>query len=309
MADAEFDRRVEATRRFNRFYTKRIGVLEEGLLRSPFPLTEARVIYELAHHERPTATELADELALDPGYLSRILRRFEDRDLIDRTPSETDGRQYHLSLTAKGRDAFAELDAASREEIGRMLERIPEADQRRLVEAMEEIRGLLEPCDAPRAPYLLRPPRPGDMGWVIQRHGELYAMEYGWNEEFEALVAEIVARFMKELDPERERCWIAEREGDNVGCVFLVEASESVGQLRLLLVEPAARGLGIGTRLVEECVLTARRLGYEKLVLWTNDVLDDARRIYERFGFRLVEEDPHHSFGHDLVGQNWELEL
>lgn len=309
MADDDFERRVEAARRFNRFYTKRIGVLEEGLLRSPFSLTEARVIYELAHHEGPTATDLAGELSLDPGYLSRVLRRLEDRGVLCRTLSPDDARQYHIALTEEGREAFAALDAASREEIGAMLRSLPDAEQERLVEAMVEIQELLGDESGPAAPYLLRPPRPGDMGWVVHRHGVLYAEEYGWNEEFEALVAEIVAGFMNGFDPDRECCWIAEMDGENVGCVFLVQGSEAIARLRLLLVEPKARGFGIGSRLVEECVRSARLMGYAKITLWTNDVLHAARRIYERAGFRLVEEEPHHSFGRDLVGQTWELEL
>lgn len=306
----DFAQIVEDVRDFNRFYTRRIGVLEEGLLRSPFPLPEARVIYELAHHDRPTATQLCRELGLDPGYMSRIVRKLEGRGVVRRAPSETDGRELELSLTDEGRAAFEELDRASRTANGTMLEALSGPDRARLVQAMATIRSLLDrPREPSAAPYLLRPPHAGDMGWVVQRHGELYAREYGWNEEFEALVAGIVAKFMAEYDPERERCWIAEREGENVGCVFLVRGSERAARLRLLLVEPDARGLGIGSKLVEECVLAARRFGYQRLSLWTNDVLVEARGIYERAGFRLVDREEHHSFGHDLVGENWELEL
>lgn len=311
MSASGFDERVEAVRRFNRFHTRRIGVLEEGLLQSPFSLTEARLLYELAHHESPTAAELSDELSLDAGYVSRILGRFEEDDLIERTPSEIDRREIFLSLTERGRDAFAELDAASRERIGALLQELPEADQRHLVRAMETIREVLGDGAPATGSYVLREPRPGDMGWVVQRHGELYAREYGWNEDFEALVARIVADFMETFDRRRERCWIAEREGENVGCVFLVRhpEREGVARLRLLLVEPRARGLGIGSRLVDECVSTARELGYERITLWTNAVLHAARRIYERCGFCLVREEPHRSFGDDLVGQHWDLEL
>lgn len=306
----EFERRVEIVRGFNRFYTRVIGVLEEGLLHSPFPLTEARVVYELAHHDRPTATQLCEELALDPGYMSRILRKLEDRDVVARIPSPEDGRQLLLSLTEKGRAAFAKLNEASRRENGAMLEGLSVPEQRRLVEAMETIRGILDlPAEPDPVPYILRPPHAGDMGWVVQRHGELYAREYGWNEEFEALVAGIVAKFMAEFDPDGERCWIAEREGTNVGCVFLVRESECIARLRLLLVEPEARGLGIGSKLVDECILAARRFGYRTLTLWTNSVLVEARRIYERAGFELVQSETYHGFGHDLVSETWELGL
>jgi len=308
MAEADFEGRVAAMRRFNRFYTKHIGLLHEHLLRSPFSLTEARVLYELAHRERSTATELGRELRLDPGYLSRILRRFARHRLIDTKPSERDGRQRLLWLARPGQRAFARLNQDSREEIGALLGTLPKASQARLVAAMRVIEGLLGAEPEKRAPYLLRPHQSGDMGWVVRRHGVLYAREYGWDERFEALVAEIVARFIKQYDAKRERCWIAEAEGENVGCVFCVKQSETVARLRLLLVEPRARGWGIGTRLVNECVRFARGAGYRKMTLWTNDVLAAARHIYEQTGFRLVHEESHHSFGHDLVGQTWELE-
>lgn len=303
--------RIEAVRRFNRFYTQQIGVLREGLLKSPYSLTEARVIYELAHHERTTATHLSRELGLDAGYLSRILRGFEERGLIEKRPSEADARRNLVSLTERGGRAFAELNAASRVEIEALLNRFREEEQRRLLSAMETIESLLDAPPEHRVPYIIRPHQPGDMGWVVQRHGVLYNREYGWDETFEALVAEIVARFLREYDPKRERCWIAEREGRNVGSVFLVRhpEREGVARLRLLLVEPEARGLGIGTRLVRECARFARQVGYERITLWTNSVLGAARRIYEREGYELVHEEPHHSFGQALVGQNWELEL
>jgi DNA-binding MarR family transcriptional regulator/GNAT superfamily N-acetyltransferase len=306
---APLDQRVASVRRFNRFYTQRIGALEEGLLRSEFSLSEVRVLYEVAHRERPTAAELARDLGLDPGYLSRILGRFARRGLVRRSPSDADGRQSLLELTEKGARTLGPLEARSNEDIRGLLGVLSEADQARLVQALDTVETLLG-ARRPEAPaYVLRPHRPGDVGWVVQRHGALYAREYGWNEEFEALVAEVGAKFIREYDPTRERCWIAERDGQPVGAVFLVSRSKTVAQLRLLIVEPAARGSGIGTRLVEECIRFARQRGYRKIVLWTNSILHAARRIYERHGFVLVKEEPHHSFGKDLVGQTWELEL
>ena len=309
MATAEFDQRVAAIRRFNRFYTDKIGVLQEHLLSSPFSLTEARVIYELAHHEQVTATTLGDELNLDAGYLSRIVRSFQKRGLVQKKPSRTDGRQNLLSLTDRGQEAFTKLNADSHVAIAAMLDALPVEEQERLVKAMANIETVLGAPTEQRLPYILRFHRPGDMGWVVQRHGELYASEYGWDAHFEALVAEIVARFIKNYDPKRERCWIAEKDGENVGSVFLVNKSRSVAQLRLLLVEPKARGFGIGRRLVEECSRFARQTAYRKIVLWTNSVLHAARHIYEQTGYRLVKEESHHSFGQDLVGQTWELTL
>jgi DNA-binding MarR family transcriptional regulator/GNAT superfamily N-acetyltransferase len=309
MSDDDVERRVGDVRHFNRFWTRQIGVLREGYLESPFSLTEVRVLYELAHREETTASELGEELGLDAGYLSRILRGFEKHSLIHKRPSEADGRRRLLRLTKRGREAFAPLDARSRSEIGAVLGGMSIARQERLVKAMRAIERLLSCRPDPVVPYLLRPHRPGDMGWVVHRHGVLYAREYGWDEHFEALVAEIVAKFIQEYDPRLERCWIAERDDEIVGCVFLVRESEEIAKLRLLLVEPEARGLGIGSRLVEECIRFARQAGYLKIRLWTNDVLNSARRIYERRGFRLVHEKPHHSFGHDLVGQTWELML
>ncbi|UCC83702.1 MAG: bifunctional helix-turn-helix transcriptional regulator/GNAT family N-acetyltransferase [Gemmatimonadota bacterium] len=309
MTSAEFDQRVEAVRRFSRFYTRQIGVLQEGLLRSPFSLTEARVVYELAHHEGTTATELGEELGLDAGYLSRILRGFHKRGLLAKERSQDDGRQTLLCLTRQGQEAFAKLNAASRDEIGAMLAELSEEEQGSLVDAMHTIEKLLGPGPEHRVPYILRPHQPGDMGWVVQRHGVLYAQEYGWDERFEALVAEIVADFIQRYDPRRERCWIAEKDGENVGSVFLVKKTKTVAKLRLLLVEPKARNLGIGSRLVDECVRFARLAGYRKISLWTNDVLHAARRIYEKTGFTVVDREAHHSFGHDLVGETWELKL
>lgn len=309
MPDSMIEERTHAVRRFSRFYTRRLGVLGEGLLDSSFSLTEARVLYELAHRDRPTATALGRDLGLDPGYLSRILRRFEEAGLLERARSEADARQSHLVLTPAGRAAFAPLDKASREQVGALLSRLTDADQRRLTDAMATIESLLGEVEAPKAPYTLRPHRPGDMGWIVHRHGALYAQEYGWGDTFEALVAEIAATFIKDFDPKRERCWIAEWDGEIVGSVLLVKQSDEVAKLRLLFVEPKARGLGIGRRFVEECIRFARDAGYRRITLWTNDVLHAARKIYADAGFRLVQTEPHRSFGHDLVGENWELEL
>ena len=303
------EQRIAAVRRFTRFYTKHIGVLREGLHASPFSLTQARVLYELANRPAPTAADIARDLGLDAGYLSRILRGFAQRGFLARARSQDDGRQNHLSLTPAGREAFAPLDRGSHDEVAAMLGRLGARAQARLIEAMASVEHLLGERTPGAPPYLLRPHQPGDMGWVVSRHGALYAQEYHWNMEFEALVAEIVAAFIKNFDPRRERCWIAEIDGAPVGSVFLVRQSDEIAKLRLLLVEPQARGLGIGARLVAECIRFARLTGYRTLTLWTNDVLVAARRIYQAAGFRLVVEEKHHSFGHDLVGQNWELEL
>jgi DNA-binding MarR family transcriptional regulator/GNAT superfamily N-acetyltransferase len=303
------EQRIAAVRRFTRFYTRQIGVLREGLHASPFSLTQARVLYELANRSAPTAADIARDLGLDAGYLSRILRGFAQRGLLARARSQSDGRESHLTLTPAGREAFAPLDRGSHDEIAAMLGPLSERAQARLVEAMATVEQLLGARSKATPPYLLRPHQVGDMGWVVGRHGALYAQEYNWNMEFEALVAEIVATFIKNFDGRRERCWIAEVDGAPVGSVFLVKQSDEVGKLRLLLVEPQARGMGIGARLVAECIRFARLAGYRTLTLWTNDVLVAARRIYQAAGFRLVQEEKHHSFGHDLVGQNWELDL
>ncbi|MDB5974459.1 MAG: MarR family transcriptional regulator [Nevskia sp.] len=300
---------IAAVRRFNRFYTRQIGVLRQGLLDSPFSLAEARVLYEIAHRQQPTATELGQDLQLDAGYLSRILRAFEKRGLLRKQASPTDARQSLLSLAAAGRKAQLALEAGSNAEVGTMLAALPADSRPRILQAMQTIERLLGAPQATHEPYLLRTHRPGDMGWTVHRHGALYAQEYGWDETFEALVAEIVAKFVHNFDPRRERCWIAERDGAIMGSVFLVKHSASTAQLRLLLVEPSARGLGIGRRLVEECIRFARQCGYSDITLWTNDILLAARRIYESAGFKLTGEKPHHSFGHDLVGQTWELRL
>jgi DNA-binding MarR family transcriptional regulator/N-acetylglutamate synthase-like GNAT family acetyltransferase len=300
---------IDTVRRFNRFYTRRIGMLNEKLLGSGFTLPEVRLLYELAHREGPTASELGRELRLDPGYLSRLVDRLRRRGLLERKVSPTDGRQALLRLTRKGQETFASLNRRSHEEIAVMLSPLAAADQHRLVEAMTRIESLLGGATESAEPYLLRPHQPGDIGWVVQRHGAIYAEEYGWESDFEALVAEIAARFLRHFDPKRERCWIAERDGENVGCVFLVRKSATVAQLRLLLVEPSARGLGIGRRLVSECIRFARQAGYRKITLWTNKGLDAAKHLYEAAGFRLVEEERHHSFGHDLVAQTWTISL
>jgi DNA-binding MarR family transcriptional regulator/GNAT superfamily N-acetyltransferase len=306
-AEIELERRVAAIRRFNRFYTSRIGVLH--YLGSDFSLAEVRVLYELAHRAAPpTAAQLGKDLNLDAGYLSRLINAFERRGLIARTRSASDGRRSHLALTAAGRAAFAPLGARSHDEMAALLAPLSDTDQRRVIDAMETIEAVLGGGDGP-PPFTLRPHRPGDMGWVVQRHGALYAQEYGWDERFEALVASIVAKFIERFEPARERCWIAEKDGEPVGSVFLVKRSKSVAQLRLLIVEPKARGLGIGARLVAECEAFARASGYRTITLWTNSVLTSARRIYEAAGYRLVDSEPHESFGHKLVGENWEKTL
>jgi len=310
MADtAPANHRVDAVRSFNRFYTKQIGVLHEGLLKSPFSLTEVRVLYELAHRTQPTATDLSRELGLDPGYLSRILLGFEKRNLIDRQPSESDGRQSHLSLTEQGRSAFAPLEQMSNEEVVTMLGKLSEPEQHCLLEAMHTIETLLSIHPMPKTAYLLRSHQPGDMGWVVHRHGVLYSQEYGWDERFEALVAEIAAKFIQNFNPKRERCWIAETDRGIAGSVFLVKHSDEIAKLRLLLVEPWARGLGIGRRLVTECIRFARQVGYKRITLWTQQNLLAARHIYQQAGFRLVEQEPHRSFGYDLIGETWDRDL
>jgi DNA-binding MarR family transcriptional regulator/GNAT superfamily N-acetyltransferase len=308
MTEQDLAARIGAVRRFNRFYTRQIGVLQEGLLASPFSLTESRVLYELAHREGVTATELGRDLGLDAGYLSRMLRGFETQGLVERRRSAQDGRQSHLALTEAGRTAFQPLDERSSAEVAAMLARLGTASQARLSGAMAEIEAILNP-PADTAPYSLRAHAPGDIGWVVERHGALYAQEFGFDQSFEALVAEIGAKFIRAFDPARERAWIAERRGERIGSVFLVRQSDQVAKLRLLLVEPSARGLGLGRRLTEECIRFARDRGYARIALWTNDILTAARGIYDRAGFRLVASEPHHSFGRDLVGENWEMAL
>jgi len=301
--------RVAAVRRFNRFYTRQIGLLQEKFLHSAFSLTEMRVLYELAHTPDLTATDLSRALGLDGGYTSRILRKFEERGLIRRTASEQDARSSHLELTAKGRKTFEPLNGASDDQVQTTLAALADTDQNKLVHAMSTIEQVLDGRVPPKVPFILRPHQPGDMGWIVHRHGALYAREHGWTDEFEALVAEIVAKFIRNFDTRRERCWVAEREGEIVGSVFLVKDSEEVARLRLLLVEPNARGLGIGARLVQECVAFAKHSGYRKIVLWTNDILGSARKIYEAQGFQLIKQTSHRSFGADLIAQDWELDL
>ena len=300
---------VSAIRRFNRFYTRHIGVLREGHLDSPFSLTEVRVMYELAHQDGLTAAELARELGIDSGYLSRILRSFEQRELIEKTRSESDARQAHLRLTDGGRAAFAGLDSRADVEIAALVERVAQDDWRRLTDAMRTIQHVLAPRPEAKRSFLVRTHQPGDIGWVVFRHGVLYAREYGWDERFEALVAQIVAEFVHNFDSRRERCWIAEQDGERVGSVFLVRKTDTVAKLRLLIVEPKARGLGIGHRLVDECIRFARHAQYQRITLWTNSILHAARHIYQQAGFQLVSEEAHSLFGEQLTGQTWELEL
>jgi DNA-binding MarR family transcriptional regulator/GNAT superfamily N-acetyltransferase len=303
------DDRIESVRRFSRFYTKRIGVLQQRLHDSPFSLAEARVLFELAHRDRPTATLLGHELGLDPGYLSRMLRDFERRALVRRTRSAEDGRESLVALTREGQKAFARLDARSAGDVRALLARCTTRDQQRIVAAMRTIEDLLGAGTPPTRTFTLRPHRAGDIGWVVERHGALYARECGYDATFEALVAEIGARFLRDFDPAREGAWIAECDGERVGSVFLVKKSARVAKLRLLLVEPEARGLGIGRGLVDRCIAFARAAGYRRITLWTQKGLHAARKIYEEAGFRLTGEAAHHSFGHDLVAQTWELDL
>jgi len=303
------EERIGAVRHFNRFFTRQIGVLREGLLHSPYPLTDARILFELGHRDQVTASNLCRELGLDPGYLSRIVARLEQQGLLEKVRSDSDGRQRLLSLTSEGEKAFALLDQRSHDEVSEMLNDLSEEDQQRLLKAMQTIESVLAKGLKFSDPFFLRSHEPGDMGWVTHRHGVLYAEEYGWDEHFEALVAQIVADFINNFNPERERCWIAEMNGEIVGSVFVVQSSETVAKLRLLLVEPKARSLGLGSRLVEECIRFARRRGYHRLMLWTNSVLVEARHIYEKTGFKLVAQEAHHSFGHDLIGETWELLL
>lgn len=300
---------IETMRRFNRFYTRQIGLLNDGLLKSEFSLTEARILYELANHDNLTATDLTRELGLDAGYLSRILKKFEKRGLLTRQDSRSDARQTLLNLSQAGRMAFEPLNQASREEIAGMLSKLSSNEKQRLLHAMQTIEKLLGEKAEPAVPYILRPHQIGDIGWVARRQGMLYAQEYGWDETFEAFVAEIGAGFIKNYDPKWERCWIAEREGKIVGSVFLVRESDDAAKLRMLYVEPEARGLGIGSRLTDECIRFARQKRYKALTLWTNDILVSARRIYQAAGFKLISEEKHCSFGKDLVGQYWELAL
>jgi DNA-binding MarR family transcriptional regulator/GNAT superfamily N-acetyltransferase len=308
---------VAALRAFNRFYTRRIGVLDERLYGTPFTLPQTRVLWELAHHDGITATDLARLLELDAGYLSRLLASLKARRLVRAQRSPADARQSILSLTAAGRRAFEPMNAHSQAQIATLLAPLDEPSRRRLLQAAGTIETLLGAPRTDRPPYLLRAPRPGDMGWVVARHGAIYAQEYGWDITFEGLVAQIVGHYIEHFDAKREACWIAERDGENVGCVFLVQARDEktgrpergVAQLRLLIVEPSARGLGIGARLVAECERFAHNAGYKRIKLWTQSTLKAARAIYAKAGYRLVSSEPHRSFGADLVGEMWELAL
>jgi DNA-binding MarR family transcriptional regulator/GNAT superfamily N-acetyltransferase len=303
------EERIQLVRSFNRFYTRRIGLLREGLLDTPFSLTQARVLFEIAHRPGTRSSNLASDLSLDPAYLSRLLASFERRKLVARSQSKDDRRVNHLHLTAKGRTAFARLDALSRTQAGEMLAGLKDGEQQRLTDSMAAIEHLLGvPAPAAKA-VTLRTHRSGDIGWVVARHGEIYTQEYGWDDTFEGLVAEIAGKFLTHFDAARERCWIAELDGERAGCVFLVKHTPTVAKLRLLLVEPSARGHSIGTRLVDACIGFAREAGYRKLTLWTQNNLHAARRIYQRAGFQLAEEGPHHAFGVDLVQQFWDLKL
>ena len=304
------DALVQSVRSFNRFYTKQIGVLQPGWLGSQFSLPETRVLYELAHHDQPTATDIGKELGLDAGYLSRMLRSLEQHGLVRRSRSNEDGRRAHLSLTPKGRTVFTRLDQQKQEDVAARLHKLSPGDQRRLVAAMQVVEAVLGAKPTASTSYLLRPPHSGDLGWIVHRQGVLYAEEWGYNEEFEALCAQIVAEFVQRLRPSKERCWIAEKDGEIVGSVFLVRQSNTVAKLRLLYVEPTARGMGIGGRLIEECVRFAKQAGYRKITLWTQSELLAARRLYKRAGFTVTAKKPHDSFGRKgLVAETWELEL
>lgn len=305
-----FSDQTEAVRRFNRFYTRQIGVLDEGLLASPFTLTQARVLFELGTRKSVTASEIGELLELDAGYLSRMVQGFMTQGLLTRKPSKEDGRQWLLSLTNEGRKAFRELDRMSHQLTESHLSRLSEPGRQRLLASMQEVQRLLSPTDDGNK-VVVRTHRIGDIGWAIERHGQLYADEFNWNGEFEALVAKLFAQFASKHDPAKERMWMAEVDGERVGCVFVVRNADdpSAAQLRCLLVDPKARGLGIGKRLVDECINFATEAGYARMLLWTNDVLVSARRIYQAAGFTLVSEEKHHSFGHDLVGQVWSRSL
>ncbi len=298
-------------RRFNRMYTRFLGTLNEGLLNTEYSLVEARVLYELANTPAPKASEIAEGLGMDPGYLSRLLGKFERDGLLRKKASEQDGRFAELTLTPRGRSAFKKLNALSERQAHTVLETMPPAARMDLIHCMRSIEGLLTNVDRSKIPYVLRPHRVGDMGWIVHREGVGYAEQFGWDETFEALVAKIVAEFVTNFDPNRERCWIAEIDGRNVGHIFLVKHPEQphAAKLRLLFVEPSARGMGLGDALVNECIRFARTAGYKKVVLWTQSILTAAHRIYAGAGFRLIKEEPHQSFGHDLIGQEWELDL
>lgn len=304
------EERIAAVRRFTRFYSRHLGLLQEELLTSGFSLTEGRVLYELAHRDPTTATALAADLNLDAGYLSRILRRFGEAKLISKKSAADDARQSLIAITAKGRKAFAPLNESSRKQVAAMLESLSLDEQARLTAAMTVVEGLLQPADGARTPVLLlRPHRPGDMGWVTSVNAALYAQEYGWDISYESLVAKITAEFIDNFDPQKEACWIAEMDGQRVGSVFVVRKTDTIAKLRLLIVDPKARGLGLGSRFVDECLRFAKSVGYTRMTLWTQSSLVAARRIYAKAGFECVAKEPHHSFGVDLVGETWEHDL
>jgi DNA-binding MarR family transcriptional regulator/GNAT superfamily N-acetyltransferase len=309
MATQQSDREISAVRAFNRFYTRKLGLIEPKLLHSPFTLQEARIMYEIAHRSACTATDLTRDLGLDPGFLSRALQALQRRQIVTRRPSKDDGRVNELSLTAKGRTAQAELERRTREEVGSLLAALDDNQRAAVVQAMTTIERTLERPTQKPAAFLLRSHRPGDIGWVISSQAKAYAEEYGWDISYEALVAEICAQFIRSYDASREHCWIAEAGGEPLGSVFLVNGGDDVAKLRLLLVEKKARGLGVGRALVEQCVSSARERGYKKMTLWTQSILVAARGIYQAEGFRRVKQEPHHSFGVDLVGETWEMEL
>ena len=307
--------RIAAVRRFSRFYTRQIGALRKTFLDTPYSLAEMRVLYELAQgaadSDGPTASDIARALDIDAGYLSRVLRNFEKRGLIARKTSKQDARQSHLSLTAKGRKTFAPAERRSNKDVADMLGRLGSDEQARLVNAMETIETLLggENEGEKQRSYTLREPKHGDFGWMVTAHAKLYAEEYNWTEPFEGLVAQIVADFVNNHDPKRERCWIAEMDGENVGCVMVVKDSDEVARIRLLLVDRQARGLGLGTKLVDECIAFARAAGYKKMTLWTHSVLTAARHTYEKAGFTLTASEPRHTWGEDVVAEFWDMEL
>ena len=315
-ASRDRDQRIAAARRFNRFYTRQIGVLRKNFLDSPYSLGEARVIYEIANDTSPTASDIGRALDLDAGYLSRVLRNFEKRGLVERSVSANDARQSHLALTPRGRKAFTLLDELSQRDIGAMLDELSAPEQARLIAAMATIQSLLDDAaeetpkatSKPRA-YKLRDPVPGDFGWIVKRHAELYAREYKWMEPFEGVCAQIVADFVNKFDSKRERCWIAEMDGENVGCIFVAKDSDAVARIRLLLVDPKARGLGLGARLTDEAVRFARQAGYKKMTLWTHSILKAARHIYQKAGFKLTGSEKHESWGQPVVSEYWDLEF
>jgi DNA-binding MarR family transcriptional regulator/GNAT superfamily N-acetyltransferase len=300
---------VDAVRGFNRFYTRKIGLLDDGLLGSEFSLTEVRVLFEIAHQRNRTATDILSNLGLDRGYMSRLLVRLERAGLIRREPSREDARRHHLALTSKGAKLFSRLDSSSSRQVEGWISHLPTSERERLARLLRYVEQLMKPEQKSSADVVLRDPRPGEYGWVVQRHGALYSAEYGWDERFEGLIAKVVANFVEKRDQAKERCWIASIDDEPRGCVFIVRKSSTIAQLRLLLVDPSTRGRGIGRQLVTACVAFARDAGYAKIQLWTNTVLHAARRIYPDAGFHLIKSERHHSFGHDLVGQTWELKL